>query len=441
MLPGRVARFFFLFFVVVVGGFVHVMQNPHNMQRLQFLGCGGVWAWEDGSMDGIQENTGTITEAAPPAENGAAETDFSEAGLVAELERNFMAEAGSEQEEEGVAAAAEGESDKEAGQPERGSKDVDDGADQGDAAEGAESKEGDDDSDEDASDAILDDDDDTDADEGEDSEADGEGDGLKKLPDWAQKRISKLAAQKREARDALRGAESERDALRSELEAAKAAQVVLPPSPADPFADVHSEAELEKRLATAKQMREWTVANPEGGAINPEDPNSPVYDAKQVSHLRARAEDMLRDFGPRRKEWLAAHTEAHEQAKKVYPVLFKEGTRVANGTKQVLDAVPELRRLPDFELVLGDWAVGALVRAGDYRLVKTNASGGEGAPAGQASESNTAKKKPAAPAAPSRSAPAVASREDAGVQAAEERFRESGSANDLAQVLLAKSAP
>jgi hypothetical protein len=218
------------------------------------------------------------------------------------------------------------------------------------------------------------------------------------MPAWVQKRLSKTAAQKRELRAAAAALEKDKAALADRVKALEASKVTLAPTSDDPLADINDPAELDLRLQQAKAVRDWVIANPEGGEIDYGNGKVLEISASEAASRKAAAEDMLYLYAPRRKVWLETHAAAISEAKDKYPSMFNEGTRMNAVLNNMVKAVPSLLTLPDYHVVLGDMAIGYMVRSGQLKAFK---AGKEAvAPTGKPAAAPRSPVRPSSPSAP-----------------------------------------
>lgn len=124
-------------------------------------------------------------------------------------------------------------------------------------------------------------------------------------------------------------------------------------TPLNPLADVADIEALEKRIAGAKARRAWCLANPEGGTLDLGDGSHREVSAELAQSTLARAEAELEAY-PDAKIRLAERLRAKPwlEAEKYEPKLLTKGTHENTFYENVLRAVPELRRLADFEVLL-----------------------------------------------------------------------------------------
>lgn len=182
----------------------------------------------------------------------------------------------------------------------------------------------------------------------------------KTQPEWFQKRIDKLTAR-------AKGAEEQLAALRSEFESLKSApektekSIVATPTEADPLADVDTAEKLQARHKEARDAKRWAIMNPDGGTVKLSDGTEQFIDAEQVKTLRIRAEELIDEHIPKRANYLQQSQGFVSEAKKTYPKIFQSNTPEGQIRQTILNNLPEIRRFPDFEMLIGHAARGILL--------------------------------------------------------------------------------
>lgn len=220
-----------------------------------------------------------------------------------------------------------------------------------------EGDEADDASEDDAEDSEAESDDDAEESEDEESEEeDGddeeEGEKLPRSVEALQKRVNKLTAR-------AKGAEAERDQVRAQVtelqtKLEKAAPVVLQPGPGNPLADLTTEEAVVSRLEQFKALKRWCRENPEGGTLKNAKGEDVEVDAKGVRQRLDYADEMLTEYGPSRLQFLKLEQSVEPAARKAYPALFEDGSEERKIMDSFLRVCPELLRLPNYRLIIGD---------------------------------------------------------------------------------------
>lgn len=203
-------------------------------------------------------------------------------------------------------------------------------------------------------------DDDSDA-ESEEDKDDAEPEEEKNpVPEKLLKRIDKITAKRREAEERAETLESEVSELRAKLDATVPIQVT--PTASDPLADVETPEQLEDRVATAKKIRAWAIKNLEGGTVQNAAGEDVYYEPSQVREYLATADELLTEHAPKRKEWISHRSMVLNEAKAVYPALFKAGTQEHESLLATIKAHPYLKNLPQLEMIVGDAMEGMKLR-------------------------------------------------------------------------------
>jgi hypothetical protein len=180
------------------------------------------------------------------------------------------------------------------------------------------------------------------------------------VPEKLLKRIDKITAKRREAEERAETLESEVSELRAKLDAT--APIQITPTASDPLADVETPEQLEDRVATAKKIRAWAIKNLEGGTVQNAAGEDVYYEPSQVREYLATADELLTEHAPKRKEWISQRSAVMQEAKAVYPALFKAGTPEHESLVATLKAHPYLKGLPQLEMIVGDAIEGQKLR-------------------------------------------------------------------------------
>ena len=182
-----------------------------------------------------------------------------------------------------------------------------------------------------------------------------------------QKRIDKLTRKASDAtaeatrfKEEAATAKAEAESYKKELESRS--PVKLEATADDPLAHIDSLEELDTSIATAKRVRAWAHANPDGGTIRNADGSERYIDRAEVLQWLASTDALLTDHAPSRKEYLRERAQILPVAREVYPELFKSGSPAQKMLVDTLKAVPSLKRLAGYEMVIGDAIVGMSLR-------------------------------------------------------------------------------
>lgn len=147
-----------------------------------------------------------------------------------------------------------------------------------------------------------------------------------------------------------------------EAELAKASHPTLSPSEADPLSDLDSEAEVTQYLQRMKGMRRWALENLEGAEVLDANGNPVELSAKEVRARLAHAEEILQDHGPARLAYLRERSKYEEISRGEYPSLFESGSVDAKMMANFLALCPEMLRVPNYQMIIGDAIRGMRVR-------------------------------------------------------------------------------
>ena len=188
-----------------------------------------------------------------------------------------------------------------------------------------------------------------------------EGDEEGKMPEKFQKRIDKITRKRREAETERDQFKTENETLKAELQ--KHAAVTITPTPEDPLSHVESSEDLEASVSRAKQIRAWAKANRDGATItDPATGKERFVDAAEMERYLDSSEALLTEHAPARREYLRQREALLPEAKTTYPNLFKAGTDEHRILVDTLKQVPALKRLPGYEMVIGDAILGMVTR-------------------------------------------------------------------------------
>ncbi|MEQ1750505.1 MAG: hypothetical protein ABL974_13845 [Prosthecobacter sp.] len=179
---------------------------------------------------------------------------------------------------------------------------------------------------------------------GDDEEVDAEKPpkGFEKVPKGIWKRQNKLI-------------QTQRD-LKAQL--AKGA-IQVTPTEASPLADVDTLEALESRLTTAKSVRTWFKANPDGGSFTLSNGKTFELDQAAAAAHAAKADTIL-ESAPDIKLRLMQREKSKpwEQAQKLVPTLFDKTSPDHAFLTEVFSKAPGLADHPEWELIMAYAARG-----------------------------------------------------------------------------------
>lgn len=270
---------------------------------------------------------------------------------------------------------------------------------------------------EDLAEDLADDDDELDSEDGDgdgqdDAEdAESEPEEEQDETEASQSQFDKLTRKRREAeeqRDVERERAEAAEAKLAELEAKLAEQVPEAVEQSNAFADVTDAKALDERQRKLEGLKAFLWERLDGFEHGGEE-----FTAEDVKAEYRRVEKQLAVDLPARREYLQQADGFEQMAKAQYPGMYKPGTYLHNAYVEALQKVPGLKQLPNARLVVGDAAVGALVRGGRYRLVEVQPESAK--PGKETPGEQSRRKAPRAAARPSgkRANPARAKRRQA----------------------------
>lgn len=158
--------------------------------------------------------------------------------------------------------------------------------------------------------------------------------------------------------------------LQGELNQARGGQpqpVTVAPSVADPLANVLDMATLAQVQADWQEILDFTEDNPDGAydVLTGKDAQGNEkrrdYSADDIKEMRRKARPILRAV-PAREKYLQTLAVETQHARKSYPEMFTEGSEFNKEASELLNAFPEMRRVPDFLSWLGDAVAGRKMR-------------------------------------------------------------------------------
>jgi len=174
-----------------------------------------------------------------------------------------------------------------------------------------------------------------------------------------QKRVSKLTARAKTAEERVVTLESSLDEAQTRL--AEVETPVLAPTLANPLADLSTEIAVNDRVNQAKMIRKWCKMNPDGGSVETAK-GSVELSREDVNERLTMAEEIIDDHAPAQLVRIREGSKFDGYTRKVYPGLFKSGSPEAKAAENFLQQVPELRKLPNWRLIIGDALMGGALR-------------------------------------------------------------------------------
>jgi len=188
------------------------------------------------------------------------------------------------------------------------------------------------------------------------------------VPASVQKRIDKLTAQKHEAFEKAEALEVKV----KELEGKVQTIVPLAPTPDSPLADVETAQDLSKRLSDAQRVKTWALEHLDGGEVEDGKGGTNFLDGQRVKKLLAVSEALITEHIPQRRQYLETRAAFDSEARAFYPNMAKAGTDENQTLATWIKIFPEVRKFPDFQLIIMDALAGQKLR-----LAKKKAAGGQ----------------------------------------------------------------
>jgi hypothetical protein len=165
-----------------------------------------------------------------------------------------------------------------------------------------------------------------------------------------------------------------------EADLARASRPTLRPTESDPLSDLETEAEVTQYLAAMKATRRWALENLEGVEVLDDKGNPTEMSAKDVRARLAHAEEILQEHGPARLAYLRERRRYDDLARDEYPGLFESSSVDAKMMANFLALCPEMLRVPNYQMIIGDAIRGMRVRIGRAKAngpaAKTSQKGG-----------------------------------------------------------------
>jgi hypothetical protein len=249
--------------------------------------------------------------------------------------------------------------------------------------------------------------------EAEKANEDEEGESERGLPKGVKKRIDKLTAKRREAEAEVERLKSEMENLRQEA----SKKPVQNHDPKNPYSNLSSMDLIQKEMEQARQIRRWCELNPDGATVKDKEGNETDYSAEDVRNIKIKAMDAMEEHLPKQARYLEQVNHMDQIAVKEYPWWKDKAAKERVIAEKFLEAFPEIRRFPDYKVVVGDYLRGIQSREA-------------------ASRTKTVQRAPVQPRP--GATPAQRSERDAKSDGAKARFMKSTSSDDLADIIASK---
>jgi hypothetical protein len=181
-----------------------------------------------------------------------------------------------------------------------------------------------------------------------------------------QKRIDKLTAKRKEA-------EAEIEKLREEVESLK--NTVQTPREVlaldDPYSNLNTIAEIEAEIAQARSVRNWAEENADGFTETKENGEEVYYDPAKIRQIKVNAMKAIEEGLPKRYQYIQARDQVEQIAVKEYPWWKDKTAKERQIAEQFLTAFPQIKKFPDYKMVIGDYIRGVRAREAAVKGQKT----------------------------------------------------------------------
>ena len=233
-------------------------------------------------------------------------------------------------------------------------------------------------------------------------------DGQDRSTKGVQKRLAKLTALRREA-------EEKASKLEQEVAELKRSKAVVRTESPNPFAQLESATDIQAEFEKQRKIRLFCERHPDG--YYPEGEGEPVS-KENIAKAKVRALQAIEEDLPKQMMYIEEKEKAKSFARSEFSWLNDPTDDRTHKVKAFVDAIPEIKRFPDYEIYAAHMVNGMT----SYKAQKSMAQSAQRRVPVQPSMSSTP-----APRQPQKSDP---------VQYASsmERYRKSGSIDDLADV-------
>jgi hypothetical protein len=204
------------------------------------------------------------------------------------------------------------------------------------------------------------------------------------------KAVSKKTRRILELKSELADEQRERERIAAELEEArKSGPPASAPTADNPLADIEDEPKLDAKLADARKLRRFALANPDGAFIDKktgevvevEDPESAPdglvrFSKKRIGEILAETEETLQEHGPKHRQFLQQRAAAEADAVRTFPWLKNKSSQGYVAVEATLRQAPQLRSIPGIKGLLADAFVGRAMRLGAQQQQQQGAAKG-----------------------------------------------------------------
>lgn len=266
----------------------------------------------------------------------------------------------------------------------------------------------------------------TDEAEGEEPAAEGEPE-TDDTPEWARKRF-------REYSRKLENRDREIEDLRARLNPAST-ETTRPREP-QPIERELLLADTPEQVTAIRQryedLEDWATTHRDGIEADPENPESRAFTREQVGATLLTARKALRAI-PQRLEQLSKVREYNTRAAELFPGFRERDSDESRALEYILRTVPEIKRLPNYKVILGDALAHERLRAKEAKTKANQNRHGQVLP-GKPAAANVRRVPPALPGGPTRAPSQERSREER-LGKVRQRAYKSGSEADIADLV------
>ena len=178
------------------------------------------------------------------------------------------------------------------------------------------------------------------------------------LPRGVKKRIDKLIAKKREAEDETNRLRQEVERLSAEANKPPQIQV----NSQNPFSNIEDRNLINKEIEKARQIRRWCEMNPEGGVVDDGKGNEQEFTSEEVRKIKLKAMDALEEHIPAQIRYIENLNRVEQLVQKEYNWWKDKSSAERQIAESFLQHFPEIKRFPDYKMVLGDYIRGVKAR-------------------------------------------------------------------------------
>jgi hypothetical protein len=206
------------------------------------------------------------------------------------------------------------------------------------------------------------------SDEAEDPEAEDKP--QKGWPESAQKRLSKLVAQRNEAREALEAKDTEISTATTRVQELEAQVAELAVERAQPESGGSGDMSLNaytkpERLAAlesqSRDLLDWCELNPDGGEYPLGDGKTTDLDEQQVRQLRVKVRRDLEVNIPQRRQYLQQEAAMNQHALEMFPELKDSRHELTVRANNIVTNFGDIKKLPGWRTGSMYYAMGHLV--------------------------------------------------------------------------------